>query len=997
MSYLKERNRKSTKVEAPEDDASVDVDVDDAEDEPKKAEKPKKDDKKDDKKKGKKTIAFKEFDPSKYVEINPVTEAVDGNKKIVVTFGRMNPPTTGHSKLVRMVAKQARRAGADSAVYLSHSQDKKKNPLSYKDKIKFAKAAFGSIVKNSKARNIIEVLKELDSAYSDVIIVVGSDRVKEFDTLANKYNGKEYNFKSINTVSAGDRDPDAEGVTGMSASKMRQMAADGEAAMFMAALPDKLAQQRSTGREVYDLVRKGMGLPVGEEIDEAMTPAQRRKAAIRMKKLAPKIARKKAIAMKRKASTEKLKGRAQKAALKILKKKIAGGKDTDDMSYSQRQKIDDRLKKIPKAKAKQLAKKLLPAIKKKELERIQKMRSKKEEDLTVENILELQEMVDQYMSTDMLEENRHAKIYARPHRLLKQDNTVKIDYRFKSFKRWKPVPEPVAPTPELDEVQQDGDIKDKEGSQPKKYYSGLDKKTKEKRNSHFARKAKMSDDDPKAYTPAPGDKEAKTKPSKHTKKYHQMFGEETVELDEGAVAVSAVEKEIKKNGGTKVKKDDRSITFTLNGAQRKVPVDRGFVQDRYYMKLQKMFEEVELDEDTKETLQKKAKETGISYAILKKVFDRGVAAWRTGHRPGTTPVQWGFARVNSYATKGKTYHTADSDLRESKEVEEGVNDPAIFKAIFLAGGPGSGKSFIVGKTALSALGMRVVNSDDAFENAMKKAGLSMKTDTFTDKGQALRSRAVDLTKTKQEMYLKGRLGLVIDGTGKDYKKIKDQAMTLKKLGYDVGMILVNTDKDTALARNDKRARSLPADQVSKMWDAVQKNVGRFQGLFGSNFTIVDNSEGSNWEAGTQVAYKWAAKFTRKPPSSPVAKKWIKMQREAIEESTFEGSIIQDMLPWLARWIDTKVKRKAYTMAIKHWLKLRKKNPGDARKNLVKTAQTFDLDVRALDKMFRDLVAKGAMPKHLVNYTPTFKEEGGAGYEGTPELVKKYKKDTPGEK
>ena len=611
-----------------------------------------------------------------------------------------------------------------------------------------------------------------------------------------------------------------------------------------------------------------------------------------------------------------------------MKKKIAGGKDTDDMSYSQRQKIDDRLKKIPKAKAKQLAKKLLPQIKKKELERIQKMRSKKE-DLTTEEVIGLQEMVDQYMSTDMLEENRHAKIYTRPHRLLRQDNTVKIDYRFKSFKKWKPVPEPVVPTPELDEVQQDGDIKDKDGSQPKKYYSGLDKKTKEKRDAHFKRKAKISDDDPRAYTPAPGDKDAKTKPSKYTKKYHQMFGES-------------------------------------------------------------------LDEDTKATLRKKAKETGISYGILKKVFDRGVAAWRTGHRPGTTPVQWGFARVNSYATKGKTYHTADKDLREGKEVEEGVNDPAIFKAIFLAGGPGSGKSFIVGKTALTALGMRVVNSDDAFENAMKKAGLSLKTDTFTDKGQALRTKSVDLTKTKQGMYLKGRLGLVIDGTGKDYNKIKKQAVELKKLGYDVAMILVNTDKETALARNAKRARSLPDAQVEKMWDAVQKNIGRFQGLFGNNFTVVDNSEGSNWEAGTQVAYKWAMKFTRKPPSHPEAKKWIKQQRESLEEYTFEGSIIADMLPWLARWVDSKVKRRAYTMAIKHFLKLRKKNPGNARKNLIKTAQTFDLDVRALDRMFRDLVAKGVMPKHLINYQATYKEEGGAGDEGTPELVKKYKKDTPGE-
>lgn len=884
--------------------------------------KSKKVDKKDDKKKGKKTIAFKEFDPSKYVEVNPVTEAVDGNKKIVLTFGRMNPPTTGHSKLVRMVHKVARRNKADPAVYLSHSQDKKKNPLSYKDKIKIANDAFGSVVKDSSARTIIEVLKELESAYTDVIIVVGSDRVREFDTLTNKYNGREYNFKSIETVSAGERDPDAEGVEGMSASKMRQLAKDGEASLFMAGLPDQIARQRSAARAVYDLVRKEMGLPVGEDIDEALNPQQRRKRAMVMKKAAKKIARARKISAKKMASGDKLKGRAEKAARNILKKKIAGGKEFDNMSYGQRQKIDDKVKALPKAKIKGLANKLLPTIKQKERDRVQKMRT--------EEVEALKEAMDLYMETEMLEEHRHAKIYTRPHQLMTQDKQVKIDYRFKSFRQWKP--QPVEVEPELDEVQQDKSISDKDGSQPKKYYSGLDKKTKEKRDAHFKRKAKVDDDDPKAYTPAPGDKDAKTKPSKYTKKYHQMFGE----LSE--------------------------------------------------------------DADTDATLRKKAKETGISFEILKKVFDRGVAAWRTGHRPGTTPVQWGFARVNSYATKGKTYYTADSDLHESKEVEEGVNDPAIFKAVFLAGGPGSGKSFIVGKTALTALGMRVVNSDDAFETAMKKAGLSLKTDTFTDRGQELRGKAVNLTQTRQEMYIKGRLGLVVDGTGKDYNKIKDQVKALKKLGYDVAMILVNTDKETALARNAKRARSLPADQVEQMWDAVQKNIGRFQGLFGANFTIVDNSEGSNWEAGTQVAYKWAMKFTRKPPSHPVAKKWIanRTNQESIEESTFEGTLIQNMLPWLTRWIDSKIKRKAYISAIKYWLKLRKKNPGEARKNLVKTAQTYDLDVRALDKMFRDMVAKGAMPKHLINYTPTFNEEGGAGEEGTPELVKKYKKDTPGE-
>ena len=218
-------------------------------------------------------------------------------------------------------------------------------------------------------------------------------------------------------------------------------------------------------------------------------------------------------------------------------------------------------------------------------------------------------------------------------------------------------------------------------------------------------------------------------------------------------------------------------------------------------------------------------------------------------------------------------------LKFKQYLSEGVNDPAIFKAIFLAGGPGSGKSFIVGQTALTALGMRVVNSDDAFENAMKKAGMEMNPDNiFSVKGQEMRGRAKTLTGKRQALYLAGRLGLVIDGTGRDYDKIKLQANELKKLGYDVGMIFVNTDKDTALARNRARERSLPDAEVSQMWQDVQNNLGRFQSYFRENFRVLDNSDGANWKAGTQNGYKWASKFVRKEPVNPIAKRWIASQK-----------------------------------------------------------------------------------------------------------------------
>jgi len=336
----------------------------------------------------------------------------------------------------------------------------------------------------------------------------------------------------------------------------------------------------------------------------------------------------------------------------------------------------------------------------------------------------------------------------------------------------------------------------------------------------------------------------------------------------------------------------------------------------------------------------------------------------------------------------------------SNYINEGINDPAIFKAIFLAGGPGSGKSFIAGKTALTALGMRVVNSDDAFEAAMSKAGLSLKTDTFTDRGQEIRSKAVALTGKKLEMYIQGRLGLVIDGTGKDYDKIVTQAKELKKLGYDVAMIVVNTDLETALKRNALRDRSLPSSQVIKMWNAVQSNLGKFQSFFRNKIKIIDNSSGSDWEKGTQSAYKWATKFTKAAPDTAIAKKWISQQRNeeyiALEESSFENSILNHIAPWLTQYIDKKINAKAYQSAVKYWLKLRKKNPGDARKNLVKTAQVYDVDARTLDRFFRGMVDKGLMPSHLIKYQPLFKEEGGAGEWGTDKLTKKYKKDTPGE-
>lgn len=209
---------------------------------------------------------------------------------------------------------------------------------------------------------------------------------------------------------------------------------------------------------------------------------------------------------------------------------------------------------------------------------------------------------------------------------------------------------------------------------------------------------------------------------------------------------------------------------------------------------------------------------------------------------------------------------------------EGVNDPSIFKAVFLAGGPGSGKSFVVGKTSLKSLGFRLINSDDAFEKGLKRAGLTMNPeDIFSAQGQAVRATAKALTGKIMVRALEGRNGIVVDGTGKDYNKIKKQVDLVRDLGYAVMMIFVNTDLETALNRNKARPRSLPDKEVEKMWKSVQNNIGKFQGLFRGRMIVVDNSDDSDIETSTMNAYKTVMTWAKKPPENAKAVKWIKSQ------------------------------------------------------------------------------------------------------------------------
>lgn len=190
----------------------------------------------------------------KYIEIHPTLDEA-ASKTVVISFGRFSPPTVGHEKLVNKINDVAMKMSADAAIYASHTFDTKKNPLTYNSKIKYLQQAFGKSIRKSNAKTIIDVAKELSGQYGTLVVVVGSDRIAEFQTLLNKYNGKDFTFDSIQVISAGDRDPDADDVSGMSASKLRSLVAQGDFVTFRMGLPKKL---QSSAQKLYDELRTNM-------------------------------------------------------------------------------------------------------------------------------------------------------------------------------------------------------------------------------------------------------------------------------------------------------------------------------------------------------------------------------------------------------------------------------------------------------------------------------------------------------------------------------------------------------------------------------------------------------------------------------------------------------------------------------------------------------------------------------------------------------------------
>jgi len=216
-------------------------------------------------------------------------------------------------------------------------------------------------------------------------------------------------------------------------------------------------------------------------------------------------------------------------------------------------------------------------------------------------------------------------------------------------------------------------------------------------------------------------------------------------------------------------------------------------------------------------------------------------------------------------------------------LSEGLYDTGIFKAFFLAGGPGSGKSFI-SKNVFTGSGLKFVNSDTFFEKSLRDAGLDLTLpDSESYFRDMLRTRAKAKAENLLNLYIKGRLGLVIDATGRDYNVIHNQATMLKQLGYDCYMVFVNTSLEVALERNSKRERVVPEYITRTSWQSVQNNIGKFQSFFGmENFIVVDNSK-SEQELVTMTLNKInnvVRRLLNTPIKSYIAKRWMAKERIA---------------------------------------------------------------------------------------------------------------------
>ena len=590
---------------------------------------------------------------------------VGRKQPVVFAFGRFNPPTIGHQKLIDKVITIAKRVKGLPVLYVSATQDKKKNPLSAKDKLKYIKMVYKRGIQlnaaGSDSRTFMEILKNrFNKKYTEVYMIAGSDRVAEFKRLIKKYNKVDYNFDRVEVISAGERDPDAEGTTGMSASKMREYVMSNNFDEFKKGVMNGMGDKNAM--TLFKDLKKKMG------VSELNMPSLEDEISNEKQKIRENYFDNKTLLM-----GDMVENTNNGNVGKIIKR---------GANYIQYEMEDGGIEKA-------WLHDVMPA------ENIQSQL--RNEDVDKKRLV-LQK------NSEQLEEIAPAVGMAVRAVGMAKAASSSTNER----KKKKPA--------------QDPDVKDMKGTQPKKYYSGVTKSTKDDRARHFAKGAKMDDDNPAAYKPAPGDKKGKTRPSIHTKKFKQMYGDSyeigadyakhTFEIDpysapkklyaELEKSSKPYDKQSGKTNAAKFKAQGKAevqgmypnlklddlrfdqytkeselyekygnieLTDIKEWSEKPETIEK--YKDRFGLEwrvkldeaVSKMIEKVSPIHEKIAGLVKKAEKSGMPYSILKQVYNRGMAAWRTGHRPGTTPQQWAMARVNSFVTKSSgTWGGADKDL-----------------------------------------------------------------------------------------------------------------------------------------------------------------------------------------------------------------------------------------------------------------------------------------------------------------------------------------------
>ena len=560
------------------------------------------------------------------------------------TFGRFNPPTIGHEKLIEKVAKTAS-GSKDYSIYVSQSQSPAKDPLPYALKIAYMRKIFKkyarNIVADTKVRNVFDIATKLHGqGVKNITMIAGSDRVKEFERLLESYNGVEgkrhgyYKFDSIKVISAGERDPDAEGVEGMSASKMRAAASANSFDVFK----QGIASDEATARKLFNDVRKYMGIREEREMGDMDDYETLRDMY--------------------------LTGKIWLVGEMIEANGIEGKIISRGTNYIT---FNDKDGKVHKAW----------------LTEVRNYR--KEYDNYHSRPEQIQRRAGRNKAARLLGTKDGMDVHHKDNNPLNNDPS-NLEHMDKSENRREPrlrdEQKKITKT-----KQEKGKVGDVKGTQPAKYYAkdaggkAMSKATQLARARHFAKGGSAEK--------APGDAGAKTKPSQYTKKFKQMYGEakEFSKSDElemlklfnkgmKAPAGSPKQKDIIKQINKirtkygmspmkeKLGKDADAGDYIDDFMKSDAPQFKGKSKEKKrdmaiaaYLDAKDKNEEV-LDEKIA-GLVKKSKQTGVPYGILKKSYDRGMAAWKGGHRPGTTPQQWAFARVNSMLTGGK----ADPDLQ----------------------------------------------------------------------------------------------------------------------------------------------------------------------------------------------------------------------------------------------------------------------------------------------------------------------------------------------